>query len=157
MKNDLLPTPELFACNEVELHFKRPLFDSMYHIAHADDVVNLIKKFPSYMKLDVKEYFWLISLTNANKVLSASEINIGTLDTTVINIREIFQTALLTHAKAIILVHNHPSGNPKCSHSDIEITKKISKGCGYFDITLLDHIILTSETTISMSTLGYVD
>ena len=154
MKNDLLPTPELFACNEVELHFKRPLFDSMYHIAHADDVVNLIKKFPSYMKLDVKEYFWLISLTNANKVLSASEINIGTLDTTVINIREIFQTALLTHAKAIILVHNHPSGNVNPSMADKDITKKMKQAAEYLELTILDHIIITKDAYFSFADEG---
>lgn len=156
MKTPLFPSTESLIPNEVEIHFKRPLFDSMYHITQAKEVVELIHEIHKHRSLDVKEYFWLICLTNANRVLSVSEISVGSLNCTTINIREIFQLALKTHALAIILVHNHPSGTTNFSASDLEITKKIKEGCKYLDFILLDHIILTSESIVSMATEGKI-
>jgi DNA repair protein RadC len=102
----------------------------------------------------VKEHFWLISLTSANRVLSVSEISIGTINATCVNIREVFQIALKTNAYALIMVHNHPSGTTECSKSDIEITKRLKQGCKQLGLVLLDHLIITSETFISMATEG---
>lgn len=157
MKKQLLPSIELLIPNEVEIHFKRPLFDSMYYITQARDVLKLINEIHNHRSLDVKEHFWLISLTSANRVLSVSEISIGTINATCVNIREVFQIALKTNAYALILIHNHPSGATHASESDIEITKKIKRGAKYLGLQLLDHIIITSETFISMATEGHLN
>jgi DNA repair protein RadC len=154
MKKQLLPSSELLSTNEVEIHFKRPLFDSMYYITQAKDVLKLINEIHNHRSLDVKEHFWLISLTSANRVLSVSEISIGTINATCVNIREVFQIALKTNAYALIVVHNHPSGDANLSQSDIKITKRIKEGAKYLGLQLLDHIIITSETFVSMATEG---
>jgi DNA repair protein RadC len=154
MKKSLFPSAELFSTNEVEIHFKRPLFDTMYHISHAHDVVKLIEEIHNHRSFDVKEHFWLINLTSANRVLSVSEISIGTVNATCVNIREVFQTALKSNAYGLIIVHNHPSGLTKASLSDIQITKRLKQGCEQLGLVLLDHLILTSETFSSMATEG---
>jgi DNA repair protein RadC len=154
MKKSLFPSAELFSTNEVEIHFKRPLFDTMYHISQAKEVLELINEIHNHRSLDVKEHFWLISLTSANRVLSVSEISIGTINTTCVNIREVFQIALKTNAYGLIAVHSHPSGSTEISRSDSKVTESIKYGCKHLGLILLDHIIITSETFVSMATEG---
>jgi DNA repair protein RadC len=154
MKNKKELSTVLLSCNEVAIYYKRPIVSSMKLITHAKDAVDLIRKYHNFFSLDVKEYFWLISLSTGNRVLGVSTISIGTVNGTLVNIKEILQIALLTHATGIILVHNHPSGNLKFSESDIHITKRIYKCCDLFDIKLLDHIVITSESFVSMCNAG---
>ena len=98
----------------------------------------------------MRESFWVLLLTNANQVVAISETARGTSRGTPVNTKYIFQLALLTNASAIILAHNHPSGKLAISHSDIEETKKIKTLARMMEMTLLDHIIITSESFISM-------
>ena len=78
-------------------------------------------------------------------------ITVGTIKSTQIDHRRIIKEALLTNATAIILFHNHPSGTPAPSVADINETNKLRKACDIFDISLLDHIILTDESYYSFA------
>ena len=136
---------------EVELHYKRPVFDTMFSITNANDANTVLRSFINPKRLDLKECFWVILLSNANKVLGLSEIGSGTTESVHVNIKEIFQLALLTNASAFIVAHNHPSGKLKISKSDLAITERIQKLAKPMGFTLLDHIIITSEAYISFA------
>ena len=147
MKKSLFPSTESLLCNEVEIHYQRPLVSSMTSITQPKHVEELIRSYYS-KSLDVKEHFWLISLTTGNRALGISTISVGTVNCTLVNVKEILQITLMTHATGIILVHNHPSGNLKPSQSDISITMKIKKACNYVDIVLLDHLIISKNIKV---------
>ena len=68
--------------------------------------------------------------------------------------REVIKRALMLNASALILVHNHPSGDPTPSEADLSMTKEIQKGCRYLGLTLHDHIIVGAGTELSLRALG---
>lgn len=82
-------------------------------------------------------------LNNANKIIGYTTISEGGLTSTIVDVRMILQTALVSNATSIILTHNHPSGNPRPSGQDDSLTKKTKSACELMDIRLLDHIIVT--------------
>lgn len=67
---------------------------------------------------------------------------IGTVNAVSLRPAEVLRSAIIINAPAMILVHNHPSGNPKPSHSDIQFTQLIKRAAKYFDIEVLDHVII---------------
>ena len=108
-----------------------------------------------YLREDLRnldhEESWILLLNSANLPLAKKMITVGTIKSTQIDHRRIIKEALLTNATAIILFHNHPSGTPAPSVADINETNKLRKACDIFDISLLDHIILTDESYYSFA------
>ncbi len=130
---------------EIEVIYKRPAIASMESIKEAEDIVEVFRKLITDEKIDHKEFFLVALLSRHNHVLGVAKTSVGSTNGTVVNIKEIFQLAIKTNSCGIILCHNHPSGNLKPSENDISITKKIKEACTLCEISLLDHIILTSE------------
>jgi len=97
------------------------------------------------------EESWILLLNGANLPLAKKMITVGTIKSTQIDHRRIIKEALMTNATSIILFHNHPSGNPAPSVSDINETNKLRKACDIFDISLLDHIIVTDKSYYSFA------
>lgn len=93
--------------------------------------------------IQYREYMKLILLNNAKRVLGIAHISEGGLDSTFADIRIIMQAAILGNASAMILSHNHPSGNKQPSSQDDLLTDRVKKAAKLFDIQLLDHIIVT--------------
>jgi DNA repair protein RadC len=91
------------------------------------------------------EQFHVLLLNQRNAVIRRIKISEGGIAGTVVDVKKIFRPALLYKACAVILAHNHPSGNVNPSKADIEITKKIKEAGKYLDITVLDHIIIGCE------------
>ena len=89
------------------------------------------------------EEFKILLLNRSNKALGIAPISLGGTAGTVTDVKIIMQYALKTNAQAIIICHNHPSGNDKPSESDTKITKKIKDAAGLLDIQLMDHLIIT--------------
>ena len=148
--NTKLPSIELLGSSKIEIHYKRPYFKKMYHICSAKDADVILRKYINVQQLDLKESFWVILLTNANRVLAVAETAQGTTTSVLTNTKYIFQLALLTNASAMILAHTHPSGNLDFSVRDIKETKKIQQLAKIMEVTLLDHIVLSSESFNSM-------
>ncbi|MBP6550512.1 MAG: DNA repair protein RadC [Flavobacterium sp.] len=88
------------------------------------------------------EEFWVLYLNNGNKVLSKSQQGKGGITGTIIDVRLVFKAALELGATALILCHNHPSGNLKPSEADKQITKKLKEAGKHLDIQVLDHVIV---------------
>ncbi len=150
MKNIYLPSLEFYTPQEVSIHYKRPIFSSMASISCLTDAVKYLRLFIDKDRLDYKEFFWVLLLNNANRLIAFSEIGVGSDVGVVINHKEIFQLILKTNAKGFIVAHNHPSGQLTISKKDKIETQRIKKLADLISVRLLDHIIITSESHISI-------
>ena len=101
------------------------------------------------MRDEVKEKFIVVCLNSANKIIKNETISIGNLNSSVVHPREIFKVAIDSLSASIILIHNHPSGNPEPSNEDISITKKIVEAGKIMDIPVFDHLIIAGDTFTS--------
>jgi DNA repair protein RadC len=97
-----------------------------------------------------KEHFKLILLNTRNKIIRIGTISIGTLNASLVHPREVFKEALVHNAYAVILAHNHPSGNCEPSEEDIRITKRLRDAGNIMGVEVLDHIIVTAAGYVSM-------
>ncbi len=97
------------------------------------------------------EEFWVIYLNNSNKVLQQSQISKGGLTGTIVDVRLVLKTAIEMNAVAIILVHNHPSGNLSPSKADKQLTQKLKTAGESLDIKVLDHVIITEKAYFSFA------
>lgn len=102
-------------------------------------------------KIEFVEQFKVLLLNRANRVLGVYQLSTGGVSSTVVDTRLIFTSALKSNSSAIIISHNHPSGNIIPSRSDIELTRKIFDAGKYLDISLLDHIIISSDEYYSFA------
>ena len=89
-----------------------------------------------------EEIFCALFLNTKNKIIGATEVSHGTLNASLVHPRELFKKALFHNAAAVIIGHNHPSGNPQPSHEDILIFKKLKAAGEMLDIHILDQIII---------------
>lgn len=99
----------------------------------------------SFLRHETKEYFFSIHLDGKNRINCVDEVSVGSLNQSIVHPRELFKTALLSSAAAIILVHNHPSGDPTPSREDIDITRRMKEAGEILGVKLLDHIIVGSS------------
>jgi DNA repair protein RadC len=102
------------------------------------------------------EEFWVLLLNRANRVIDYKRISQGGISGTVIDVRIILKNALDRLASAIILCHNHPSGNLKPSEADRKITSKIRDSCRTMDLQLLDHLIVADNSYFSFADEGLI-
>ncbi len=95
---------------------------------------------------DDKEHFWVVMLDTKNGYLMHTLVSTGTLSASLVHPREVFGPALREGAASIILIHNHPSGDPTPSPEDKRLTKKLADGGRLLDIRVHDHIIIGNGT-----------
>ena len=93
-----------------------------------------------------QEHFFVLSLDTKNRLIGEKVISIGTLNSAIIHPREIFKEGIKNSANSIILVHNHPSGDPEPSDEDIRITEEIIKASEVIGINVLDHVIIGNDS-----------
>ncbi len=97
----------------------------------------------------LKEIFMLVCLSSSNKIIKHEIISVGSLNSSIVHAREVFKAAIENSSASIILLHNHPSGNPEPSNEDISITKKLVEAGKILDIPVFDHIILAGNNYTS--------
>lgn len=122
-------------------------------ITTKEDVVALFK--PQVAELPYEE-FWALYLGASHRILDKIKISQGSATATIVDNRLIVKRALDKFATSIIIVHNHPSGQPKPSEPDIELTEKLRAAAELFDIQLLDHIIITTGESYSFRANGHL-
>ena len=103
-----------------------------------------------------KEYFAVILTNVKNVILSMPIISIGSLTASVVHPREVFKEAVKNSAAAIIMVHNHPSGNPEPSPDDINLTRRMVAVGKMMDIPVLDHVIIGNNRYTSLKETGHI-
>lgn len=142
----LIKACQIVACGELG----RRVFDKNDNgftiIRNAKDVFDHLYD----MRFLPKEHLRVLYLNTHNRIIHDEVISIGTINTNIIHPREVFRPAIQYSAAAIILAHNHPSGISAPSNEDLEITKQIIQAGKIIGINVLDHVIITKDTFISI-------
>lgn len=99
----------------------------------------------SFYESSPVELFGAIYLNSANGVIAFSVVSSGILNSSLVHPREVFNRALLANAAGVILIHNHPSGNPEPSGEDVRITKQLAEAGRVLGIPVHDHVIITPD------------
>jgi DNA repair protein RadC len=141
--------------NEITLHYQKQLF-STKKVSSSQDAATIAREMYSHSgcALELKEYFFIMLLNRANNVVGYLKLSEGGISQTVVDIKLAFATALKCAASAMVMIHNHPSGNLKPSAEDIKLTKKFCVAGELFDISVYDHIIITNDSYRSLSDEG---
>lgn len=121
--------------------------DEKVQVNSPQVVSNLFMEEMKYFK---REHFRILILDTKNKIISMEEISIGSLNSSIVHPREVFNIAIKKSANSIILLHNHPSGDPNPSKEDINVTFRLINAGEILGIKVLDHIIIGEDIYISM-------
>jgi DNA repair protein RadC len=120
-------------------------------ITGSNDAIAFCQKHFSRLAADTThEEFHIVTLDTKNKVIQSHQITVGTLDASLVHPREVFRAAIKDSAASVILVHNHPSGDPTPSREDIQVTDRLTESGKLLGIDVLDHIVLGRERAISI-------
>jgi DNA repair protein RadC len=122
-------------------------------IQSAEDVYHY---FADRLAEKKKEYFYALCLDTKNRIISETLVSVGILDASLIHPREVFNPAVKASCHAVILVHNHPSGEAEPSAADIEVTKMLCNAGDIIGISILDHIIIGKQGYSSMKEKGII-
>lgn len=122
-------------------------------IQSPGDSAKYIKQFYTD-DIEIYESFFLLLLNNANQTIGYAKISQGGIVSTVVDVRIIAKYVVDSLATGIILAHNHPSGNLKPSEADLRLTENVKQAMKLFDVSVLDHLILTVDGYYSFSQEG---
>lgn len=141
--------------SEVTLSYKnRVPYQQRQKVTSSDNVYEILKTIFPAETMDYRETFIVLYLNKAHHTLGYSIISEGGTSRVAVDVKMIMQGALLANASAIIIAHNHPSGRLHPSAEDRNLTKRVEDAAKLFDITVLDHLIVTSEDFYSFSNNG---
>lgn len=144
----LAKASQLKACFEISHRMNSPSSSSQKTIIKSpQDVYAMLQPKIGHF---TKEHFIVISCNTRNGIIATDTVSIGILNASLLHPREVFDTAICRHAASIVLVHNHPSGDPTPSDADIEITEKIYKAGVIIGIPVLDHIVIAKDSFSSL-------
>ncbi len=146
LKIPLIKAIQIIACGELGRRFFSKKEETTPSIRSAQDAYHYLHD----MHHLPKEHFRGIYLNTHHRIVHDEVISIGTLNANIIHPREVFRPAIEHGAAALILAHNHPSGITKPSEADIDVTKQLVAAGKMIGINVLDHIIITKETFVSI-------
>ena len=109
------------------------------HLSCPQDVADFLMP---RLRYAAKEQFVVILLNNKNKVIGTEVVSEGSLSSSIVHPREVYAPAILHHAAAIMVAHNHPSGDPKPSTEDAEVTRMLARSGKVLGIPMIDHVII---------------
>ena len=104
-----------------------------------------------------REVFTVVHLDTRNNILSIYDAFIGTINSNHIRVADIFKVAIISNAAAILVAHNHPSGDPTPSPEDVSLTKTLKAAADILDVQLLDHLVIGADRFVSMREHGLGD
>jgi len=119
-------------------------YDLVTHVTRPIEAVYTLNDV-SELNIRAEEVFVIITLDNANRLTGLFEVSVGSLNSSIVNPREVFKRAILNNAKSIVMAHNHPSGVLEPSKEDIDITKKLVAVGELLGIEVFDHIIVGKD------------
>jgi DNA repair protein RadC len=128
---------------EIQISYIRTRNEFLGKVTSSRDAADFIRRTFRAGSLELQEHFITLYLNQAHEILGYYNHSVGGINSTVADRRLILATALASASVAIIISHNHPSGNLSPSQADIDLTQKIKAGAQTLDITLLDHLIIT--------------
>ena len=140
--------------SEIEISYK-PAIGSKPEVTSSSDAYFILKEYYPEKQIALKEYFVVMYLNQANRVIGVQKLSIGGLTSAIADVRLLFGTALKILATGLVISHNHPSGNTRPSLQDRNLTKQVKEAGKLLDIKLLDHLILTPDDKyISLAEMG---
>jgi DNA repair protein RadC len=116
-------------------------------VRSPQDVCSFVMEEMCYLD---REHFRVVILNTKNQVLAVETVSVGSLNSSLVHPREVFKPAVLKSAAAVILLHNHPSGDPTPSREDLEITRRLAEAGKLIGIEVLDHIIIGDHVFTSL-------
>ena len=128
--------------------------DEKIKVMGSSEVYQVLKANWDLDTIELQEEFKILLLNQGNQVLGIKSMFKGGINTCSIDVRLIMGMVLKANASALVITHNHPSGNLNASESDKRITSKIKECCELFDIRLLDHIIMAKNSYLSFADEG---
>jgi len=144
---------QMKAAIEIGKRFLKEKSLSKIKIKFSKDIVDY---FIPYLRDMKKEIFKLVLLDGKNKIIKDVTLSEGTLTKSIVHPREVIKEAVTESAAALVLIHNHPSGDPHPSSDDIEITNRIISACELVGIRVLDHIIIGDNNYFSFFNEGLI-
>lgn len=117
---------------------------------------DIAKLFMEKMRYYKKEHFCILLLNSKGRIIEETEVSIGDLNSSMVHPREVFLQAVRRSAAAIVLIHNHPSGDPEPSRDDIEITNRLRESSQILGINIIDHIIIGDGVYTSLKSDGFM-
>jgi DNA repair protein RadC len=102
------------------------------------------------LRKQAREHFLVLLLNARHEVMGQETVSVGSLNASIVHPREVFRPAVLASAAAVVLVHNHPSGDPEPSEEDLSITKRLVEAGELLGISVLDHVIVASRGVVSL-------
>src|SRR3990172_457224 len=120
-------------------------------VRSPQDGANLLLAEMGYLE---QEHLRVVLLNTRNQVLSIAEVYRGSVNTSLIRVGEVFRSAVRENCPAVVVVHNHPSGDPTPSQEDIEVTREMVQAGKLLDIEVLDHLIIGQQKFISLKEKG---
>ncbi|MDP3558108.1 MAG: JAB domain-containing protein [Bacteroidota bacterium] len=123
-------------------------------VTSSNDAANIVRKILPEGTIEMQEQVIVLYMNRANNVIGYYRHSTGGVHAAIIDVKLIVSTALKSLSSAILIAHNHPSGNLKPSNEDLEITKKLSNAAKAVDVALLDHVIVTKDGHYSFSDEG---
>nr|WP_274377130.1 DNA repair protein RadC [Desulfofalx alkaliphila] len=141
----------LIAVFEIHKMLLKEKRDSSTIINSPDDAAALVMDEMHHLD---REHFCAILLNTKNHVLAVETISVGTLSSSLVHPREVFKIAIKKSAAGMILLHNHPSGDPSPSKEDIAITKRIMESGEILGVSVLDHLIIGDGKFASLKEKG---
>lgn len=129
----------LLACLEVSRRASLRGIADKPTVSTPEDVMAICG--PQLRGLD-REHFWVLALNTKNRLLRAIEISVGSLNASIVHPRELFKEAVRLSAASVVLVHNHPSGDPTPSGADLQLTRRLVRAGDVLGIEVLDHVIV---------------
>ena len=115
-------------------------------IRGPEDVFKLVGR---RLVKEAREHFLVVLLNARHEVDAVETVSVGSLNASIVHPREVFKPAVVGSAASVVLVHNHPSGDPEPSEEDLSITKRLVEAGELLGIGVLDHVIVASRGTVS--------
>ena len=141
---ELTPATKKITLQAIEARFHREVVREdapawlSKRFTSAQDVFEIFRD----LRLEAKEQFVALHLDGKNRIICLDRVSVGSLNQSIVHPRELFKTACLSNAAAIILIHNHPTGDTTPSREDLNITRRLKEAGEILGIKILDHIII---------------
>ena len=148
----------LKAAFTLAVHMAREMRGETPLVETPDQVADLLRE---DLRHAAAELFFVVLVNTRRRLIKVEKLSSGTLDTILVHARDVFRAAILTNAAAVVIVHNHPSGDPTPSESDLKVTRDLIRAGQLLKIEVLDHVILGRATHerpkdwVSLKELGY--
>ena len=133
------------------IHEAKTAYRKLVKITCSKDAIDYCRhQFARLISDAMREQFHITTLTTKNQVINSHHISTGTLDASLVHPREVFRPALRDAASSILLIHNHPSGDPTPSREDFSVTRRLKEAGKVLGIDVLDHIVVARDGIVSI-------